>query len=97
MSTYFTGMLLVYIFHCILFSSDTLYIGTSNCLMSTYFTGMLLVYIFTEYYLFFWYIICRNVLLLYVYLFHDQLFLISRTLYVGASYCCMSTISLTCV
>ena len=46
MSTYFTGMLLVYIFHCILFSSGTLYIGTSSCLMSTYFTGMLLVYIF---------------------------------------------------
>ena len=93
MSTYFTRMLLVYIFHCILFSSGTLYIGTSNCLMSTYFTGMLLSIFFTEYYLCFgtlyvgtyhcfmstyftltyfnfWDMICRRVLLLYVYLFH---------------------------
>ena len=48
MSTYFTGMLLVYIFPAqyTILLSGTLYVVTFNCLMSTYFTGMLLVYIF---------------------------------------------------
>ena len=64
-------MLNVYLFHghasCLHFSlytillSDTLYVGTPNCLMSTYFTDMLLVYIFHGKLFTFWYIICRNV------------------------------------
>ena len=111
-------MLYVYLFHghvsCLPFSwytillSGTLYLGTSNCLMSTYFTGMLLVYIFHGI-LSFVLKHCMNVLLLYVYLFHDKLFhflvhytkeclpfslytiLRSGTLYVRKSNCFMYT------
>ena len=46
MSTYFTTLCPVYIFHSMLFYF-LVYEGTSNCLMSTYFTGMVPVYIFS--------------------------------------------------
>ena len=76
-------LLNVFLFHgdasCLHFSlytillSGTLNIGTPNCLMSTYFTGMRLVYIFHGIRSFVL-IHYMNVLLLYVYLFHDKLF-----------------------
>ena len=46
MSTYFTDMLLVYIFMVNYLLSGTLYVETSNCCMSTYFTDMPIVYLF---------------------------------------------------
>ena len=73
MSTYFTDMRLVYLFHSILFTFLVHYIWerlialslliSPACFLSTFIT----VYFFTS-----WYIIYRNVLLLYVYLFHGH-------------------------
>ena len=84
-----------YIFICLLSTffteyyllSGTSYEGTSNCFMSTYSTIK---------YFHFWYIICKCVYLLYVYLFHRHVsflpfsqYTISRSgiLYVGTSNC----------
>ena len=79
------------LFHGILYFSGTLYVGTSNCFMTSYFTIN---------YVNFWYIICNNIQVLYVFLFHRHVYCIpyskytilrSGTLYVGAPYCVMST------
>ena len=70
--------------------SGTLYVGTFNSFMSTYFTINHVNFLV---------IMCRSILLLYVYLFHlyvsclpfsQYTLLHSGTLYVGASYCFMS-------
>ena len=101
MSTFFTDMRLVFLFHIIRFYILEHYMQerlialclfiTRTCLLSTFFT----VYYFT-----FWYTIRRNVKLLYVYLFHGHAsclsfsrytILFSGTLYVGTSNCLMST------
>ena len=97
MSTYFTDMRLVYFFHGILFYLLVHFMWerlfalclliSRTCVLSTF---------FTVYYFMFWNIICRNMKLLNVYLFHGHASclhfsqytsLLSGTLYVGTSNC----------
>ena len=97
MSTYFMDMHLVYLITVYYFTLRYI----MPCFISySYFTDIRFVYLFTVHFSIFWYIICRNVYLLNVYLFHGHAsclpfsrytILRSGTLHVGSSNCFMST------